>query len=186
MVAFNEHFNSFSPDELDPESRSSKVISSAFGSNSGIMKLDKGFLWKLLKTPLYKKLVESQEYLEKYELNNLSYKAKYLSTPTLIKKMIYFSRVSAEILLRRVNFFEVERNESDKSLLGSFLEQPKLDLKDITGMMVDILMAAIDTVRVHNCRTIPIHTYIYTIFSSFLPHFAILLPRYHKIFMVSI
>lgn len=64
-VAFNETFNSFSENEQDVESRSSKVIAAAFGSNSGIMKLDKGFLWKMFRTPLYKKLAKSQEYLEK-------------------------------------------------------------------------------------------------------------------------
>ncbi|XP_075970526.1 cytochrome P450 302a1, mitochondrial [Anticarsia gemmatalis] len=116
-VAFNERFKSFSALEQDPDSRSSKTIDAAFGSNCGIMKLDKGFLWKLFQTPLYKKLVKSQEYLEK---------------------------VSTEILLNRMNFFEGD-NYDDKSLLATFLQQPILDTKDIVGMMVDILMAAIDT-----------------------------------------
>lgn len=65
VVGFNERFHSFNFDEQDPGSRSSKVIAAAFGSNSGIMKLDKGFLWKLFRTPLYRKLANSQEYLEK-------------------------------------------------------------------------------------------------------------------------
>lgn len=65
-VAFNERFRSFSPEEQERESRSSKLIEAAFGSNAGIMKLDQGFLWKYMKTPLYKKLYDSQEYLEKY------------------------------------------------------------------------------------------------------------------------
>nr|AID54852.1 cytochrome P450 CYP302A1 [Helicoverpa armigera] len=116
-VAFNERFNSFSSEEQDLNSRSSKTIAAAFGSNSGIMKLDKGFMWKLFKTPLYKQLADSQEYLEK---------------------------VSTEILLERVHFFKHADN-NDVSLLGSFLQQPNLDLKDVVGMMVDILMAAIDT-----------------------------------------
>lgn len=54
-------------------------------------------------------------------------------------------RVSTEILLRKIRFFE-EQSDGDKSLLASFLQQPNLDLKDIVGTMVDILMAAIDTV----------------------------------------
>lgn len=65
-VAFNERFNSFSKEEQDTNSRSSKTIAAAFGSNCGIMKLDKGILWRFFKTPLYRKLAESQEYLEKY------------------------------------------------------------------------------------------------------------------------
>ncbi|XP_045493534.1 cytochrome P450 302a1, mitochondrial [Colias croceus] len=116
-VAFNERFNSFAKDEQLPDSRSSKVIASAFGSNSGIMKLDNGILWKLFKTPLYNNLVKSQEYLEK---------------------------VSMDILLDRLNYYE-EHNSKDKSLLSSFTQQPDVDIKDLIGMMVDILMAAIDT-----------------------------------------
>lgn len=56
--------------------------------------------------------------------------------------------MSTDILLKKITYFETERNERDKSLLKSFLEQPNLDFKDVTGMMVDILMAAIDTVRI--------------------------------------
>ncbi|NP_001036953.1 cytochrome P450 302A1 [Bombyx mori] len=118
VVAFNERFNSFALSEQDPESRSSKTIAAAFGSNSGVMKLDKGFLWKMFSTPLYKKLVNSQIYLEK---------------------------ISTDILIRKINLFESDDSKNDKSLLKTFLQQPQLDHKDIMGMMVDILMAAIDT-----------------------------------------
>ncbi|KAJ8732093.1 hypothetical protein PYW08_014823 [Mythimna loreyi] len=117
IVAFNERFESFTPEEQDPNSRSSKCIKAAFGSNSGIMRLDKGFLWKLFKTPLYRTLAESQEYLEK---------------------------VSTEILMKRTHFF-LHDDENDDSLLGSFLKHDIIDLKDVLGMMVDIMMAAIDT-----------------------------------------
>ncbi|KAI5631963.1 cytochrome p450 domain-containing protein [Phthorimaea operculella] len=118
LVAFNERFNSFSPSQQDPKSRSSRTIAAAFFSNSGIMKLDKGVLWRLFRTPLYKKLADSQDYLAK---------------------------VATEILYQRVHFYEQKEEVVDKSLLASFIQQPNLDLKDITGMMVDILMAAIDT-----------------------------------------
>ncbi|CAH2107407.1 unnamed protein product [Euphydryas editha] len=118
VIAFNEHFESFTSQEQDPESRSSKVIKAAFESNKGIMKLDKGTLWKYLKTPLYRTLARSQEYLEK---------------------------VSLDILLKRLNFYENEKENNDKSLLASFILLPNVDIKDITGVMVDILMAAIDT-----------------------------------------
>ncbi|XP_046960949.1 cytochrome P450 302a1, mitochondrial [Vanessa cardui] len=118
VIAFNERFDSFSPNEQDRESRSSKIIKSAFGSNSGIMKLDKGLFWRYFKTPLYRKLAESQEYLEK---------------------------ISIDILLNRIHFYDKEKDDDDKSLLASFLQLPNVDFKDITGVMVDILMAAIDT-----------------------------------------
>lgn len=65
QIAFDEKFNSFSNEEQSPHSRSAKVISAAFYSNSGIMKLDKGFLWKIFNTPLYRKLVEAQTVLER-------------------------------------------------------------------------------------------------------------------------
>lgn len=55
-------------------------------------------------------------------------------------------RVSSEILMDKVHFFQCS-DDNDNSLLRSFLNQPNLDLKDVLGMMVDILMAAIDTVR---------------------------------------
>ncbi|XP_050557099.1 cytochrome P450 302a1, mitochondrial [Spodoptera frugiperda] len=117
VVAFNERFRSFSPEEQDPTSRSSKTIDAAFGSNSGIMKLDKGFMWKIFETPVYKRLADSQTYLEK---------------------------VSKDILYNRIHYFE-QPEDGDVSLLGSFLKQPNVDLKDVIGVMVDILMAAIDT-----------------------------------------
>ncbi|CAH0627188.1 unnamed protein product [Chrysodeixis includens] len=116
-VAFNEQFHGFTEQEQDRNSRTSKIIDAAFGSNSGIMKLDKGFLWRIFETPLYRKLATSQEFLEK---------------------------VSRDILLERANFFASDKND-DNSLLASFLKQSNLDMKDILGMMVDILMAAIDT-----------------------------------------
>ncbi|XP_045764195.1 cytochrome P450 302a1, mitochondrial isoform X2 [Maniola jurtina] len=117
-IAFNEDFQSFSPQEQDPKSRSSKVIAAAFGSNSGIMKLDNGIMWRFFKTPLYRKLVKSQEYLEK---------------------------ICMDILLNRINFYEKENDDAEKSLLDAFIRLPNIDMKDLIGVMVDILMAAIDT-----------------------------------------
>ncbi|XP_061710510.1 cytochrome P450 302a1, mitochondrial [Cydia pomonella] len=115
-VAFNERFNSFSEEEQDRRSRSSMTIKAAFGSNAGIMKLDKGFLWRKFKTPLYRKLANSQEYLEK---------------------------VADRILCSKFRFFSID--PLNHSLLASFLQQSNVNLKDILGMMVDILMASIDT-----------------------------------------
>ncbi|XP_023950154.1 cytochrome P450 302a1, mitochondrial [Bicyclus anynana] len=117
-IAFNEHFKSFTPQELGPKSRSSRVIAAAFGSNSGIMKLDNGVMWRFFETPLYRTLVKSQECLEK---------------------------ICIEILLNRVNFYEKDKDDYEKSLLETFIRLPNIDFKDLTGVMVDILMAAIDT-----------------------------------------
>ncbi|CAH0727776.1 unnamed protein product, partial [Brenthis ino] len=118
VIAFDEHFDSFSTHEQSSQARSSKVIKAAFESNSGIFKLDKGILWRYFKTPLYKKLADSQEYLEK---------------------------ICMDILLNKISFYEEEQSVGDKSLLGSFLQLPDVDIKDILGMMVDMLMASVDT-----------------------------------------
>lgn len=61
--------------------------------------------------------------------------------------LLFSFRVAKEIVLKNIHYFEHDSENSDKSLLGSFQRQPDIDLKDIVGMMVDILMAAIDTVR---------------------------------------
>ncbi|XP_041976410.1 cytochrome P450 302a1, mitochondrial-like [Aricia agestis] len=117
-IALGERFQSFTLPEQSPYSRSSKVIEAAFGSNCGIFKLDKGILWRFFNTPLYKKLANSQKYLED---------------------------VAMESIMRKANFFEDQSGAYDTSLLKSFLDLPNIDLKDITGMIVDIIMAAIDT-----------------------------------------
>ncbi|XP_032511254.2 cytochrome P450 302a1, mitochondrial [Danaus plexippus] len=116
-IAFDKNFDSFSESEQHPDSCSSKIIKAAFGSNSGIMKLDKGILWRFCKTPLYRQLEKSQEYLEK---------------------------ISTEILLNKIQFYKKD-DSTDRSLLASFVKLSNIDLKDIVGVMVDILMAAIDT-----------------------------------------
>lgn len=52
-----------------------------------------------------------------------------------------------DILVEKLNFFETNQpGEHDPSLLAFYMRQPDLDMKDIIGMMVDILMAGVDTV----------------------------------------
>lgn len=59
--------------------------------------------------------------------------------------------MATQILYKHIQFYEKSEKGSSrkesKSLLESFLLQPDIDLKDLTGMIVDILMASIDTVR---------------------------------------
>lgn len=78
---------------------------------------------------------------------------------SIIKLLSFVYRVSTDILIERANFFGNKNCESDKSLLRSFLQQDNLDLKDIIGMMVDILMAAIDTVSIRLIIS-SIHNYL--------------------------
>lgn len=70
----------------------------------------------------------------------------------LLNSSLIFFRVSKDILYNRIHYFE-QPEDGDVSLLGSFLKQPNVDLKDVIGVMVDILMAAIDTVNINNAYT---------------------------------
>lgn len=62
---------------------------------------------------------------------------------------LYVCRVSNEILLKNIDFYEKQNSCKNKSLLASFLQSPNVNFKDIIGMIVDILMAAIDTVSLY-------------------------------------
>lgn len=65
MTALDIRLESFSPEELQPNSRSSKLIQAALITNSCILKTDNGLpLWKKFETPLYRKLRKAQEYME--------------------------------------------------------------------------------------------------------------------------
>lgn len=65
MAALDLRLDSFSPRELHPESRSSKLIQAALVTNSCILKSDHGLqLWKSFETPLYRKLKKAQVYME--------------------------------------------------------------------------------------------------------------------------
>lgn len=65
FAALDLRLNGFSVDELNKYSRTSKLIKSAYVTNSCILKLDNGpQLWKKFDTPLYKKLKESQLFME--------------------------------------------------------------------------------------------------------------------------
>lgn len=65
MAALDLRLDSFSPTELHPNSRSSKLIQAALITNSCILKTDNGpHLWQKFETPLYRKLRKAQEYME--------------------------------------------------------------------------------------------------------------------------
>ncbi|XP_066248393.1 cytochrome P450 302a1, mitochondrial [Euwallacea similis] len=111
--------NSFSKEELNKNSRTSKLIKSAYDTNSIILKLDNGpQLWRKFDTFLYKKLKNAQLYMEDVAIDLLSL------------KMSLFSE-------RNIN--------KDLTLLEQYLSCPDLDFKDIIGMICDFLLAGIDT-----------------------------------------
>lgn len=65
LAALDLRLDSFSPIELLPNSRSSKLIQAALVTNSCILKTDNGLqLWRKFETPLYRKLRKAQEYME--------------------------------------------------------------------------------------------------------------------------
>ncbi|XP_026472405.1 cytochrome P450 302a1, mitochondrial-like [Ctenocephalides felis] len=65
-MAFDTRMNSFSKEELDSHSRSSRLIKAAEDTNSCILGTDQGIgLWKFIPTLKYKKLERAQKYMER-------------------------------------------------------------------------------------------------------------------------
>ncbi|XP_030747871.1 cytochrome P450 302a1, mitochondrial-like [Sitophilus oryzae] len=111
--------DSFSEDELDKHSRSSKLIDAALTTNSCVLKLDNGpQMWRCFNTPLYRKLKKSQLYMEDTAIDLLSLKMSIFSEKDINK---------------------------DDTLLQQYLSCPDLEFKDIIGMVCDFLLAGIDT-----------------------------------------
>lgn len=116
LTAFDVRMNSFSKEEKQKDSRSSKLIEAAYTTNSAILKLDNGLrLWRFFETPLYKKMCKAQSYMEK---------------------------VAIEMVTRKR---EDHTNRRKKSFLDAYLSNPALDTKDIVGMACDMLLAGVDT-----------------------------------------
>lgn len=65
-IVFDVRMNSFSKAELDPQSRSSKLIEAAEVTNSLTLPTDQGLqLWRHFETPKYRKLRKAQEFMER-------------------------------------------------------------------------------------------------------------------------
>ncbi|XP_012282602.1 cytochrome P450 302a1, mitochondrial [Orussus abietinus] len=118
LVAFDVKMKSFSKEEMQRNSRSSRLIDAALTTNTAILKLDNGLrLWRFFDTPLYRKLCRAQAYMEEVALDMVSRKLE--------------SQDSAEA--------------EKESLLEVYLKNPNLDRKDVVGMACDMLLAGIDT-----------------------------------------
>ncbi|XP_015180048.1 PREDICTED: cytochrome P450 302a1, mitochondrial-like isoform X2 [Polistes dominula] len=116
LTAFDVRMNSFSKEERQQDSRTSKLIDAAFTTNSAILKLDNGpALWRYFDTFLYKKLCKAQNYMEE---------------------------IAIEMVNKKI---EKGTDLSTNSLLDAYLKNPALDKKDIVGMACDMLLAGIDT-----------------------------------------
>ncbi|KAJ9574193.1 hypothetical protein L9F63_008449 [Diploptera punctata] len=120
IVAFDIRLESLRESERTPNSRSSQLINAAFQTNSCILGTDNGpQLWRRLETRLYKKLRKSQQCIEQIAVDLLKKKLEKVSNS--------------------------ETDDDTKSLLEQYLLSENLDVKDVTGMAVDMLLAGIDT-----------------------------------------
>lgn len=80
LLAFDERMNSFSSLEQHPDSRTSRLMRAADATNSVILALDQGLpFWKLWETSEYRKLRESQEYIEEVAIELVKKKKKQSS-----------------------------------------------------------------------------------------------------------
>lgn len=115
QIIFDESFNSFSAEERQPQSRSSKLMKAASETNRNILSTDQGFkLWRFFETAKYKTIRESQEFIE---------------------------QVAVELVARK----QSQLHGGGDSLLDQYLKNPNLDVKDLHGMAADLLLAGVHT-----------------------------------------
>ncbi|XP_053688672.1 cytochrome P450 302a1, mitochondrial isoform X2 [Sabethes cyaneus] len=126
LVAFDVRLDSFSDEQMLPNSVSSRLIEAAEVTNQNILPTDQGFqLWKLFETPSYRKLRESQQFMEKTAVELVSQKQRYFDDER--QKMA------------------CGRQTRSRSLLEEYLKNPNLELSDLTGMAADLLLAGVHT-----------------------------------------
>ena len=136
LIAFDERLNSFSEEERDPNSRTSKLIKASEMSNDTVLPTDQGLqLWRFFETPTYKILRKGQEYKEQIVIEFIQKKAhqkergnslldQYLSNPNIHIKDI--AGMSADLLLGGIHttsfstsfaLYQIARNERVQNLL---------------------------------------------------------------------
>lgn len=113
QIAFDERLNSFSDEERLPNSRSTRLIKAAEDTNHSILPTDQGFqLWRFFETSDYRKLRESQEFMEKVAVELVAKKVKeqgegnslldqYIKNPNLDVKDIH--GMATDLLLAGVH-----------------------------------------------------------------------------------
>lgn len=113
-LVFDQRMNSFSNDQRHPESIVSQLINASEISNDTVLLTDQDFhLWRWFQTPDYKKLRQSQEFMERFAIEMVDKKMK--------------------------------QTGDGNSLLEQYLNNPKLDVKDLYGMACDLLLAGVHT-----------------------------------------
>ncbi|PNF31552.1 Cytochrome P450 302a1, mitochondrial [Cryptotermes secundus] len=121
LVTFDVRLGSLSDLERKKGSLSSMLLEAALSTNSAILLTDNGpQLWRWVETRLYRKLKKSQKYIEQIAIDFISKRKESLKQSTTTKNEV-------------------------KSLLELYLSSTELDMKDVTGMAVDMLLAGVDT-----------------------------------------
>ncbi|XP_055606227.1 cytochrome P450 302a1, mitochondrial [Uranotaenia lowii] len=125
LLAFDYHLNSFSDEQMLPDSIASRLMESARTTNENILRTDQGFqLWRLFETPSYRRIRKSQEYIEKIAVELVS------------QKLMYFDEDRQKL---------ASGDHKSRSLLEEYLRNPNLELNDIIGMAGDLLLAGVHT-----------------------------------------
>lgn len=115
LLMFDAKLDSFSDEGRHPTSRPSRLLHAAEETNRTILPTDQGFqLWNWFETDDYKRIRESQEYLEKVAVELLAEKIKQISDHAQGQCVV------------------------GTSLIEQYLTNPKLDRKDLHGMAVDM------------------------------------------------
>uniref|UniRef100_A0A6E8VP05 Cytochrome P450 n=1 Tax=Anopheles coluzzii TaxID=1518534 RepID=A0A6E8VP05_ANOCL len=125
LLAFDVRLDSFSEEQMDPGSLSSRLMESAETTNSCILPTDQGFqLWRYFETPAYRRLRKAQEFMEKTAVELVS------------QKLLYFNEDQQRL---------ASGEHGSKSLMEEYLRNPNLELNDIIGMASDLLLAGVHT-----------------------------------------
>nr|AGI92295.1 cytochrome P450 CYP302A1 [Sogatella furcifera]AGU16444.1 cytochrome P450 CYP302A1 [Sogatella furcifera] len=127
LVAFDERFYAFSEAEMRPDSRSSRLMESASIINCCIMKTNQNhILWRVLPqlSRAWRELVVAHAYVEEVALEQIA------------KKIAYMKEIDAKN----------PENRTHTSILESYLRLKDTDIREITGMIVDLLLGGSDTI----------------------------------------
>uniref|UniRef100_A0A1I8Q2P9 Cytochrome P450 302a1, mitochondrial n=1 Tax=Stomoxys calcitrans TaxID=35570 RepID=A0A1I8Q2P9_STOCA len=129
LVTFGERLYSFSPEEQDENSVSSKLMRAAETTNSNILPTDQGLgIWRHFETGPYKRLRKAQEYMESVAVD-------------LVSQKLVFFKEDQNTEEDPDNLWSLRRN----SLVEEYMKNPNLDLFDVVGMAADLLLAGVDT-----------------------------------------
>ncbi|KAL1139025.1 hypothetical protein AAG570_009086 [Ranatra chinensis] len=126
-AVFGERLYSFDSSNLCENSIPSQIITAAEGANTSILGTDNtANIWKWFKTPLYVRLERHLTFIERIVLDTIDKLSK-----------------------------EKKHSQHDDrytgSLIAQYLNCPAVDVKDVVGMAVDLILGGIDTTTFTSC-----------------------------------